>query len=145
QTNDRQARAGRKQLRLGCLVRAATSWFRVGNPSAIGWHQRRIFRHPCYPWALPDNEQKNRDAQFAPKNGQKPKPIGLVAPQEGAETMPRGGGGSFCFFWLAGAWWPPRGEPNETRRVVPLADSWRPRGDRPIHHVAFGRACLASN
>jgi hypothetical protein len=23
---------------------------------------------------FPDNEQKNRDAQFAPKNGQKPKP-----------------------------------------------------------------------
>ena len=23
--------------------------FRVGNPSAIGWHQRRIFQHPCYP------------------------------------------------------------------------------------------------
>jgi hypothetical protein len=22
--------------------------FRVGNPSAIGWHQRRIFQHPCY-------------------------------------------------------------------------------------------------
>jgi hypothetical protein len=27
----------------------------------------------------PDNEQKNRDAQFAPKNGQKPKPIGWPA------------------------------------------------------------------
>ena len=23
--------------------------FRVGNPSAIGWHQPRIFQHPCYP------------------------------------------------------------------------------------------------
>jgi hypothetical protein len=23
--------------------------FRVGNSSAIGWHQRRIFQHPCYP------------------------------------------------------------------------------------------------
>src|SRR5881227_3097765 len=23
--------------------------FRVGNPSAIGWHQRRIFQHPSYP------------------------------------------------------------------------------------------------
>jgi hypothetical protein len=23
--------------------------FRVGNPSAIGWHQRPIFQHPCYP------------------------------------------------------------------------------------------------
>jgi hypothetical protein len=21
--------------------------FRVGNPSAIGWHQQRIFQHPC--------------------------------------------------------------------------------------------------
>src|SRR5262249_26386246 len=93
----------------------------------------------------PRTEGATADAQFAPKNGQKPKPIGLVAPQEGAETMPRGGGAIFCFFCLAGAWWPPRGEPNETRRVVPLADSWRPRGDRPIHHVAFGRACLASN
>jgi hypothetical protein len=42
--------AARKQLRLGCLVRAATSLgFRVGNPSAIGWHQQRIFQHPCYP------------------------------------------------------------------------------------------------
>ena len=42
--------AARKQLRLGCLVRAATSLgFRVGNPSAIGWYQRRIFQHPCYP------------------------------------------------------------------------------------------------
>jgi hypothetical protein len=44
----------------------------------------------------PDNAQKNRDAQFAPKNGQKPKPIGWLAytssaPQEGAETIPRGG------------------------------------------------------
>jgi hypothetical protein len=28
QTNDRRAPAARKQLRLGCLVRAATSWFR---------------------------------------------------------------------------------------------------------------------
>jgi hypothetical protein len=23
--------------------------FRVGNPSAIGWYQPRIFQHPCYP------------------------------------------------------------------------------------------------
>jgi hypothetical protein len=23
--------------------------FRVGNPSAIGWHQPRIFQHPCWP------------------------------------------------------------------------------------------------
>src|SRR5438874_118231 len=27
----------------------------------------------------PDNEQKNRDAQFAPKNGQKPRPSGSPA------------------------------------------------------------------
>jgi hypothetical protein len=41
--------AARKQLRLGCLVRATSLGFRVGNPSAIGWYQRRIFQHPCYP------------------------------------------------------------------------------------------------
>ena len=43
----------------------------------------------------PDNEQKNRDAQFAPKNGQKPKPSRWPAytfsSQERAETIPRGG------------------------------------------------------
>src|SRR2546428_684561 len=27
--------------------------FRVGNPSAIGWHQQRIFQHPC------DTEQRS--------------------------------------------------------------------------------------
>jgi hypothetical protein len=47
QTNDRRARAARKQLRLGCLVRAATRLvslgFRVGNPSAIGWYQPANF------------------------------------------------------------------------------------------------------
>jgi hypothetical protein len=32
--------------------------FRVGNPSAIGWHQRRIFQHPCYRRRYPDNEQR---------------------------------------------------------------------------------------
>ena len=44
----------------------------------------------------PDNEQKNRDAQFAPKNGQKPKlsrwpAYNVVSSQEGAETIPRDG------------------------------------------------------
>ena len=39
----------------------------------------------------PDNEQKNRDAQFAPKNGQKPKPS--VTPQIVV--------GLFAGFWTA--------------------------------------------
>jgi len=70
--------AARKQLRLGCLCerrRAAfarlSGWQPVGNWvasvgefSSISVTRRR---HP-------DNEQKNPDAQFAPKNGQKPKP-----------------------------------------------------------------------
>src|SRR6516225_10090928 len=30
----------------------ASLGFRVGNPSAIGWHQPRIFQHPCYPKVL---------------------------------------------------------------------------------------------
>src|SRR5437868_7113947 len=50
--------------------------FRVGNPSAIGWHQRRIFQQSCYPYALPRQRAENRDAQFAPKNGQKPSRAG---------------------------------------------------------------------
>jgi hypothetical protein len=42
----------------------------------------------------PDNEQKKRDAQFAPKNGQKPKQVASVhvfSSQERAETIPAAG------------------------------------------------------
>jgi hypothetical protein len=51
--------------------------FRVGNPSAMGWHQERIFQRPCYREAL--TSRRNRDPQFAPKNGRKPKPSGWPA------------------------------------------------------------------
>jgi hypothetical protein len=53
-----------------------SGWRRVGTPPAIGWHQRKFFSIPVTRSRYPDNEQKNRDAQFASKNGQKPKPIG---------------------------------------------------------------------
>jgi hypothetical protein len=42
-----------------------------------------------------NNEQKNRDAQFAPKNGQKPKPSGEPAARPSAQegvTRSRGKG-----------------------------------------------------
>jgi len=38
--------------------RARSLGFRVGNPSAIGWHQRRIFHHPCTRRRYPNNEQR---------------------------------------------------------------------------------------
>jgi hypothetical protein len=78
--------------------------FRVGNPSAIGWCQPRISSIPVTRRRHSDNEQKNRDAQFAPKNGQKPSRAmnrrHVLSAQEGAETIPRGG--AVFYDWLAG-------------------------------------------
>jgi hypothetical protein len=61
---------------------------RVGNPSTIGWHQRKFFSIPVTRSRYTDNEQKNRDAQFASKNGQKPKPIGWPAYTSSAPNYP---------------------------------------------------------
>src|SRR5262249_32178947 len=62
----------------------------------------------------------------------------------GRNHAPRRGGIFLLFLvgWRVVA--PPGGAQRNKARSA-LADSWRPRGDRPIHHVAFGRACLASN
>jgi hypothetical protein len=53
QTNDRRARAAREQAAAGLPCASGDELvslgFRVGNLSAIGWHQPRIFQHPCYP------------------------------------------------------------------------------------------------
>jgi len=44
--------------------------FRVGNSSAIGWHQRANFPASLLPVGVtPTTSRRNRDARFAPKNG----------------------------------------------------------------------------
>jgi hypothetical protein len=45
----------------------------------LGDISREFSSIPVTPRRRPDNEQKIRDAQFAPKNGQKPKPSGWPA------------------------------------------------------------------
>ena len=42
--------------------------FRVGNPSAIGWHQRRIFQHPCYPRASPRQRAEESRRAICPES-----------------------------------------------------------------------------
>jgi hypothetical protein len=80
--------AARKQLRLGCLCerrRAAfarlSGWQPVGNWVASVGEFSSI---PVTRRRHPDNEQKNRDAQFASKNG-------TSSVTGKAETIPRGG------------------------------------------------------
>ncbi len=48
--------------------------FRVATRRQLGGNSREFSSIPVTRRRHPDNEQKNRDAQFAPKNGQKPKP-----------------------------------------------------------------------
>jgi hypothetical protein len=70
-----------------------SGWQPVGNWVASAGEFSSI---PVSSRRYPDNEQKNRDAQFAPKNGQKPKPsrlasVHLFGSQERAETIPAAG------------------------------------------------------
>ena len=72
----------------------------------LGGISREFFSIPVTCRRHPDNEQKNRE-QFAPKNGQKPKPSGVAgihvfSSQERAETIPRGG--QFFFGAAIDAW-----------------------------------------
>jgi hypothetical protein len=58
--------------------------FRVATRRQLGGNSREFSSIPVTRRRHPDNEQKNRDAQFAPKNGQKPKPRQV----HGQETWP---------------------------------------------------------
>jgi hypothetical protein len=69
--------------------------FRVGNPLAIGWHWGRIFQH-LLPVAVTPTTSRRIATRGLRRKWRKPKPIGWPAytssgPQEGAETIPRGG------------------------------------------------------
>jgi hypothetical protein len=60
----------------------------------LGGISREFSSIPVTRRRYPDDEQRNRDAQFAPKNGQKPSRAGPAytsSAQERAETIPRGG------------------------------------------------------
>src|SRR5207253_11399883 len=68
--------------------------FWVGNPSAIGWHQPRIFQHPCYPYASSrQRAEESRRAVCAEKwpeaQAEQVAGVHVFSPQEGAETIPR--------------------------------------------------------
>jgi hypothetical protein len=71
QTNDRRARAAHKQLRLGCLVRAASAGFaRLSGWQSVGnWvvSAREFSSIAGTRGRHPDNEQKNRDANLPRK------------------------------------------------------------------------------
>jgi hypothetical protein len=67
QTNDRRARAARKQLLAGLPCASGDELvslgFRVGNPSAIGWHQRASFQASLLPVGVGGIGRHRHEAQ----------------------------------------------------------------------------------
>src|SRR5260370_32854616 len=66
--------------------------FRVATRRQLGGISREFSSIPVTRKRHPDNEQKNRDAQFAPKNGQKPSGAVTRAITQEGRNHPRGGG-----------------------------------------------------
>ena len=103
QTNDRRARAARKQLRLGCLGRAATSWCSGWQPVGNWGYQPANFPASLLPVSRQRAEEsrraicaeKSQEAQAEQVPG-----VHVFSSQEGAETIPRDG---VVFLWAIDA------------------------------------------